>query len=171
VAVKPQAIQDALIVKEVVDETLVYDRRRHQAHCLNRTAALVWSYCDGRTSAAEMASRLGAELAAPVDEAVVWLALERLRKAHLLQDGDGSPAAGGRRPRRDLLQRLGAAGLAIGLPTVMTIAAPTAAEAATAISDAACAARHPPCGNVPCSQNAGNSCRQVSATACSCSQN
>ena len=167
----PLAIRDALIVKEVADETLVYDLKRHKAHCLNQTAAVVWSYCDGRTPAAEMASRLSAELAAPVDEAIIWLALERLRKAHLLEEGDRSPAVGGRPPRRELLRRLGAAGLAIGLPTVISIVAPPAAEAATAISDAACASRRPPCGSTPCSQNVGNSCKQVSATRCSCAQN
>jgi hypothetical protein len=169
--VNPLAIRAALIVKEVMDETLVYDLRRHQAHCLNRTAALVWNYCDGRTPAAEMATRLAAEAGAPVEEAIVWLALERLRKAHLIEEGDRSPGTGGRPPRRELLRRLGAAGIAIGLPTVVSIVAPTAAEAATAISDAACAARHPPCGNVPCSQNVGNNCKQNSATTCSCTQN
>jgi hypothetical protein len=169
--VNPVAIRDALIVKDVADETLVYDLKRHNAHCLNRTAALVWSYCDGRTPAAEMASRLGAELGAPVDEAIIRLALDGLWKAHLLEERDHSPAARERRPRRELLRRLGAASLALGLPTVISIVAPTAAEAATALSNAACAARHPPCGNVPCSQNAGNTCRQVSATACSCTQN
>ena len=45
--------EDGLIVREVDGETLVYDRRRHKAHCLNRAAALVWRQCDGTTSVAD----------------------------------------------------------------------------------------------------------------------
>jgi hypothetical protein len=167
----PLAIRDSLVVKEVADETLVYDLKRHKAHCLNRTAALVWSYCDGRTTAVEMASRLGATAGAPVDEAIIWLALDALQKADLLEAGERSSPGPGRRPRREMLRRLGSAGLAIGLPAVISIVAPTAGEAATAVTNAVCAARRPPCGNAPCSQNQGNTCRQNSATTCSCAQN
>jgi len=38
----PLARKDQLIVKEVDDEVLVYDLKTDQAHCLNKTAALVW---------------------------------------------------------------------------------------------------------------------------------
>ena len=38
----PRARTSELIVKELPDETLVYDLANDKAHCLNHTAALVW---------------------------------------------------------------------------------------------------------------------------------
>jgi len=55
---RPLARQDRLVVQELSEEVLVYDLDRHRAHCLNRTAALIWRHCDGSTSVAEMARRL-----------------------------------------------------------------------------------------------------------------
>ena len=92
---KPQVRKDGLVVKELPDEMLVYDLERHRAHCLNPTAALVWKRCDGRTSVKEIATLLQKELKTlpgkpgkpgKVDEKLVWLALDRLGKAHLLEE-------------------------------------------------------------------------------------
>ncbi len=41
----PRARQDELVVKELPDETLAYDLKRHKAHCLTRTAAQEWQHC------------------------------------------------------------------------------------------------------------------------------
>jgi hypothetical protein len=38
----PRVRKKNLIIDELADEVLVYDLDRHKAHCLNRTAALVW---------------------------------------------------------------------------------------------------------------------------------
>ncbi len=84
--VMPRAREDELLVEELADETLVYDLRSHTARCLNHTAALVWSHCDGQTSVAEMATMLESELQTPVDEAVVWMALDRLARSRLLTE-------------------------------------------------------------------------------------
>ena len=69
-ALMPRARQDELIVEELQDETLVYDLKRHKAHCLNRTSALVWRRCDGRTTVAEVAALRERELKIPADQAV-----------------------------------------------------------------------------------------------------
>ena len=47
---------------------------------------MVWKHCDGSTTIAEMAQLLEDELKTPVTDEVVWLALERLRKSHLLRE-------------------------------------------------------------------------------------
>ncbi len=47
----PVARHKNLIVKELPDETLIYDLDSDKAHCLNQTAALVWKNCDGTRSA------------------------------------------------------------------------------------------------------------------------
>src|SRR5919202_6081381 len=82
----PHARTDQLVVSEVDDEVLVYDRTRDRAHCLNRTTALVWRHCDGRTTIEALAARLQGELGAPVEAEVVWLALRQLDRAHLLRE-------------------------------------------------------------------------------------
>src|ERR1041384_5219890 len=80
------ARQKDLVVQELPDELMIYDLKAHKAHCLNNTAALVWHHCDGKTTTAEMAALLGAEIGSPVDEAVVWYALDKLDKAELLDE-------------------------------------------------------------------------------------
>ena len=82
----PRARKDHLVVKEMPDEVLIYDLQNDKAHCLNHTAALVWNYCDGRTSVATMTGRLKRELDIPVDERVVWLALDQLSRNNLLEE-------------------------------------------------------------------------------------
>jgi hypothetical protein len=55
----PTARSAHLTIQELPEETLVYDHRNNKAHCLNRTTALVWKLCDGRTSLAEIARQVG----------------------------------------------------------------------------------------------------------------
>ena len=55
----PTARSANLTVQELADETLIFDHQNHKAHCLNRTTALVWKLCDGRTSLAAMAQKVG----------------------------------------------------------------------------------------------------------------
>ena len=52
----PTAETERLIVREIDGETLVYDRRRNAASCLNEFATRVWRECDGETSVAEIAA-------------------------------------------------------------------------------------------------------------------
>jgi hypothetical protein len=80
----PRARQASLIIKEVDDETLVYDVEADKAHCLNTTAAQVWKSCDGKTSVKEIATQMSSTDGAPVDESLVWLALDQLEKFKLL---------------------------------------------------------------------------------------
>ena len=70
----PRARQEDLVIEGLSGETLVYDMRTHKAHCLNPTAALVWSHCDGRATVGEMANALENELSMPVRAEVVWVA-------------------------------------------------------------------------------------------------
>jgi len=134
----PRARRDDLVVQDLPEETLVYDVARHRAHCLNRTAALVWRRCDGRTSVAELARCVGRETGLPPDEEVVWMALDRLSKANLLENRI-QPPKGAPRSRREVLKKLGAvAGLAVVLPAVQSIEAPMAAQAASPITMVAC---------------------------------
>ena len=123
-----RARQDELVVEELQNETLVYDLERHKARCLNRTAALVWRHCDGRTSVAEVTALLEEQSATPTDEAVVWMALDRLSRAHLLSEPVTLPADRAQYSRREMLQKLRrVAGISLLLPVIESIVAPHAA--------------------------------------------
>ena len=147
----PRAKSDGLIVEELSGETLVYDRSREKAHCLNPTAALVWRSCDGKTSRGEIAARLRAELDAPADEELVTLALARLAEAKLLEEP--SAATGSGFTRRQLAGRLGLVGaLSLLLPVVTTINAPAAAQAASNGTPGGCLPQEAACNGqtAPC---------------------
>src|SRR2546430_12933957 len=83
--------QRGLVIDDLPDEVLVYDLDRHKAHCLNRTAAIVWRHCDGNTSPVEIALCLQRELDTPINEKLVWLALRQLDKLHLLEKSTPIP--------------------------------------------------------------------------------
>jgi hypothetical protein len=126
----PKARAAGLVVREIADEVVVYDLERHRAVCLNRTAALVWKHCDGRTSVAGLSRLLAPELGSPGAEELVWLALEQLGRDRLLEERVARPAALAGVSRRELVRRLGLAAAA-SLPLVTSIIAPTAAQAAS----------------------------------------
>jgi hypothetical protein len=113
---------------------VVYDRERHRVHRLNRAAALVWRHCDGKTTVAELAALLQRELGQPANEEVVWLTLDRLEKAHLLQRKVAQPSGAASPSRRQMLRRLArTAAVALVVPVVTTIIAPTPARAQSLI--------------------------------------
>ena len=125
---KPLARKEGLVVTELPDELLVYDLERHRAHCLNASAALVFEHSDGKTDAGEMARLLRRELKAPADDKWVWLALDRLGKAHLLQERVAPPSDLEGCSRRALMRSVGA-GIAVLLPIVASLTASTAEAA------------------------------------------
>lgn len=136
----PRARSEGLLVQELADELLVYDRIRHKAHCLNQTAALVWKCCDGKTSVKQMVRLLGEETDSPGDEAVVWMAFDQLAKAHLLQGQTRKWPGPSGISRREVMRRIGTAA-AVALPVVSSITAPGAVQAGT------CGSSGTPCSN------------------------
>jgi hypothetical protein len=123
---KPQTRRGGLLLRELPDELLVYDQERHRAHCLNRTAALVFRNADGSRTEDELALVLGQG----AGRELVLQTLAQLDEAGLVE----APAVGEElQPagidRRDVVRRMGIAA-AILLPAVVSIVAPTPAEAA-----------------------------------------
>ena len=125
----PRARDEGLVIEDLPDEVLVYDLKRDKAHCLNPMAALVWRHCDGETSVAEMVRLLQAELKTPVDEELVWFALDQLEKSFLLQERQTRRLRGSL-SRRALVRRLGLTA-GVTLPMITSILAPTVVEAAS----------------------------------------
>ncbi len=120
----PEARKDKLTVRELPDETLIYDLERHKAHCLNATSGLVWKHCDGRTSVAGLARIVQEKLHIAESAPVVQLALEQLSRRHLLEQPVEPLSDEERLSRREVLRRLAVA--AVALPVAMTILAPKA---------------------------------------------
>ena len=135
---KPVASSERLLVRELAGELVVYDLERHEAHCLNRTAAFVFKQCDGHSGVADIARRLQGELGTAADEPLVWQTLERLDAARLLAHFPRRPPEPGGLSRRDVVRRVGL-GVAVTLPLVSSILVPTPAEAAvTCVNDSTC---------------------------------
>ncbi len=133
----PRAVRDNLVIRELDDETLVYDTERDEAHCLNHTAGLVWELCDGKTTPTQAARSLQGKLGADIDTDVVWLAVKQLQKFHLVERTQKSPSVS----RRDLVLKYAPAALA--LPVIMSISAPAPAQAASCLPNGA------PCSTTP----------------------
>jgi hypothetical protein len=158
----PLAVRDDLIVREIDSEVLVYDRKRHRAHCLGPLAAAIWKACDGTravAAVAEAASRAGALVDGPAAE----LVLRRLRRARLVSGFRPSPPDPHRRAL--LRQAAAAAGLA-----VFSMASPTALQAASCTPGGQCVAMpNSQCSGLPCCESPARRCtKQGNASRCDC---
>ena len=125
----PCARSEDLIVEELGEELLVYDMKADRGHCLSPTAARVWRRCDGRTPAKDMSAELD------LDPDAVARALDELAACQLLEptpeltvvaaNGDGAT-------RRELATRfLKAGAVAAAAPLIVSVVAPTPAQAQT----------------------------------------
>jgi len=168
----PRQRRDGLVVQELPEETLVYDLERHKAHCLEVVAAAVWEACDGERTVGEIAARATKRIGRRVPDDAAWLALRRLGRARLLEAPVAAPVAGRFTSRRDWLKK---AALFGGL-SVLSITAPTAAQAATCVAQTACQAlQNRFCTGAPCCTTGpnpappGTSCKKVgNQNNCSC---
>ncbi len=134
---RPKARTEGIVIKEVDNEVLVYDRQRDKAHCLNLSAGALWRLCDGNTNPLQLAKSLEKATGSKVDESVIWLGLKDLRRNHLLEDNLLWPeqmTTPMGMSRREAVKRIGL-GAAIGVPMVISIAAPTAVQAAASCKD------------------------------------
>ncbi len=122
----PIARKNGLVIQEVPDEVLVYDMEANKAHCLNKTAGLVWRSCDGVNSVSDIASIVEASSNTPVSQDLVWLAIDQLNENNLMETAI-SPTFSGQ-SRRDVIKKIGL-GAMVALPIVASLAAPQSALA------------------------------------------
>jgi hypothetical protein len=123
---KPLARKEGLVIQEMPDEVLVYDLETNKAHCLNETAAFVWNSCDGKKSVADITKLFGNQSGKPVEENLVWLAIDQLNENNLLAQELKADFQG--QTRREVIKKVGLAAV-IALPIVSSLVAPTAAHA------------------------------------------
>jgi Coenzyme PQQ synthesis protein D (PqqD) len=134
----PCARAAGLVVREIDGETVVYDVDRHEAHCLNSVAALVWKNCNGQTTADDMVRILheSADATAGID--TVWSALSQLGKYNLLEEEVAGGAAG-TLSRREAMRRAGlTVGVALPLITSLSVLTSSAVGASCVPLNGSC---------------------------------
>ncbi|HYI25552.1 MAG TPA: hypothetical protein VD767_09100 [Thermomicrobiales bacterium] len=131
----PAARTIGLVVTDTAGEFLVYDQEAYHIHHLNQASAVVWRLCTGDRTVLDIAIDSGLEVES------VQIAIGKLAAANLL-DGDASIAPQACRSTRRSF--LGKTGLAVAMPTIVSVTAPLAAHAATMTS------RYYKCSNESC---------------------
>lgn len=135
----PVARTANILVTEVDNEVMIYDRERDACHCLNPIATKVYYYADGRNTVDDIATFLEQELDLSEDvdiRGLVWLALEELEKCHLLKEYLREPLPDERvTSRRKVLGKTtklaGAAAIGVLFPMIQSVIAPKLAMAAS----------------------------------------
>ncbi len=148
----PRARQESLLFTPLKDELVIYDTECNKAHSLNRVASLVWKNCDGETTVSQLRSLVARELQTPVDEQVIWLALQQLERNRLLEGRMQPP--GNLMSRREAVRRFGkVAAVVLPLVSTMLIPSPVAAGSVCAgqvcNSPADCCPAAPNCSGSP----------------------
>ncbi len=146
----PRARKDGLLVEQLGEELLLYDRDSHTAHCLSPIAACVWRHCDGERDVTELAELTGAS------ESLVADALHELREKDLLAAEppimQSTVPGESRREAIVRVARYGAAAAAGSLIVSATAATPAMASSATCKNtgiktDSCCACFNGTCKN------------------------
>jgi hypothetical protein len=151
----PLARKDKLVVRELEEETLVYDLTRNKAICLNRTAAAVWKASDGERDASQIADELSAELGATLDEKMVWAAIEQLGRDHLLAYCIPTPTQKSGMTRRKQLKYMGRAAAMAPIVAAMTAPKASAAQSCRPANAACTVGGTPCCSRLVCMQSNG----------------
>jgi hypothetical protein len=133
----PVARTKNLLIQEVGNELIVYDRENNASHCLNLMASTVWHYCDGNYTINDIAKLLEKELDIAKDSDVdmrglVYLTLEELERYNLIQEYLKRPIGASGISRRQVVKTATlVGGFAIGsmFPVVRSIVAPEPAMA------------------------------------------
>ena len=137
---RPKRRDEGLIVREVESEVIVYDLDRHEAHCLNPEAARLWNSCDGKLDGRQILYQLYGDDLESDHEAAYLIGLQQLQEKHLLDEGNGTASVVHETgvSRREIVASYGkVAAVAVALPAVMSIVAPTPAEAASCFATGA----------------------------------
>ena len=129
--VRPIAREADLVIQEVEDEVLVYDLNTNKASCLNATAASVWRHCNGQNDLSEIAAAMRVTTDIQVDDEVVWLAIDQLRRADLLRTAPRLPKSFSGMTRRELAKRVALASAA-AIPVISSLVAPKPVHANSA---------------------------------------
>jgi hypothetical protein len=165
---KPLSRKDNLVVQELNGEVLIYDLRTNKALCLNETSSIIWAACDGTRDMSAIRDYAAAKMNSPVNDDLVWLALDQFKKEKLIKDAPEAPRHFAGMSRREVVKTIGLTA-AIALPLVAGLVAPPAANATSACTGGGCTCSATPGMGTVCPTNGagGVPCSMV---ACQCIQ-
>lgn len=123
---RPMVRREEILVTEHGSELVLFDEANAHAHRLNASAAAVWRHADGRRTVEQIAGAVAQEMGGQPDQDMVWMGLEGLQKAGLLQSSEDMAQ---KLARRQLIRRLTVA--AVVAPVIMSLPAPAAAQQAS----------------------------------------
>ena len=121
------------------DGLQVFDHQQQQAYALNATSALVLQHCDGRTTPEQLMElvRQDSNVSHEQAEQLIWLALDELGKANLLEAEVAHPRQfPSNLTRRQMLTTFATAGVALAVvPIVALVTTQARAEALPATTN------------------------------------
>src|SRR5258708_6173930 len=105
----PIARRTGLVVRKIKNEGLVYDIEVHEAHCLNLNVATIWDQCDGTRTIKDLSDLLSPDenISEHQRDQMVWIALDELGKANLLDKPVPKPEMVIGMSRRQLMKTAG----------------------------------------------------------------
>jgi hypothetical protein len=128
---KPLSRKSNLVVQEVNGEVLIYDLNNAKAFCLNSTSAVVWQACNGERSITEINDFVSEQLNSPVNDDLIWLALDQLKEENLIENKAELKSKFEGLSRREVIRKVAITSLA-AIPVLMSITAPVAAQTSSA---------------------------------------
>jgi hypothetical protein len=155
---KLPAVRTTNIVEQpLAKELLLYDLEIHKAYSLNETLALVYRHCDGQTTFAQLRRKNRG-----LTDEVILLAVDELSRENLLAGKFESGIS-----RRVLLQK--AAVSVVALPIIVSLFAPTAAQAASGGCSVTCLTDGSTCNIANPGACCGGTCNNVGGGLGTCS--
>jgi hypothetical protein len=124
----PQARHKEIVVQEFENEILIYDLLTKKAYCLNQTAGVVFTLCNGQRTISEISDLMSQKLKTPASEELVWLTINDLRKNRLIENSAQLSQSLTGQTRREMVKKVGLASM-VALPLISSVAAPLAAQA------------------------------------------
>ncbi|HRH46474.1 MAG TPA: PqqD family protein, partial [Pyrinomonadaceae bacterium] len=134
--IKPISRKQNIVVQEFEKELLIYDLQTNKVFCLNETSAMVYQLCDGKNSIADISNSIAKKLNQPINNELIWLALDGLKKENLLENSEQFEIDFNGLNRRQIIRKVGLASM-IALPMVSSVVAPSAANAASGVAGCA----------------------------------
>jgi hypothetical protein len=162
---RPMARAEGLLIEQIGEETVAYDLKSKEAHCLRPLAAVVFAHADGRNTLGDLAELATYRLGTSVSEAEIKDAVAQLEQRGLL---DVPLVVRDGLSRREAVQRFATvAGVAAATPLIATVVAPTAAMAATNIpTGQCCGSTTTKCTGLNSSCASNHCCQNISSKDC-----
>lgn len=124
----PVVRKNNLVIQHLENELLIYDLQNNKVFGLNQTSALVWQLSNGERTMSEIAFEASRQLNSPINEEFVWLALDQLTNANLIENKTGIESHFQGATRREVIRRVGLASM-LALPMISSLIAPSALQA------------------------------------------